>query len=440
MKMLHQHAPALPVTSISVFLPRTGVCLDPPHLQGVSQLMGQMLFMGAGGLSNFELNGRLERLGAAMGCSLANDHVSLRLQTLTENLAPALELFLLSILEPNFDQGEFERLQGELLSSWIADREEHKQLRAQEMYMQQLYRNAPNGYLPDGNDQGLRACTLDDVRAQHEKLFAGGEPFLAVQSDLLEKDVQARVAEKITLPRKGNGASYPWDGYAPARGEGRRLIIIPDPDTNTDEIMLGAFSARELDSDWHIHRLIAFIFGGDMNSRMFREIRGERGLSYGASCWYENMSGRCPRDQLSPFSMYTFPAAEHTAEALPLLISLYEELVAGGVTGEELRLAKDALSNSHPFLRDTPGKLLGLRIAQELYGVETDSEETNQARMEAVSQEDVLRVLQKTHHPEHLDMVLLGDVGRLEPLAAQISGVVYQEVRPYPLPPQDLVC
>ena len=42
--------------------------------------------MGAGGLDNQEINGRLERLGASMGASLANDFIALRLETLTPSV------------------------------------------------------------------------------------------------------------------------------------------------------------------------------------------------------------------------------------------------------------------------------------------------------------------------------------------------------------------
>ena len=336
------------------------------------------------------------------------------------------------MLEPAFDEAEFSRLQQELLTTWIADREEHKQLRAQEIYMQQMYGGTPNGYLPDGTDQGLRACTLAHVRGQYEKLFGGGEAFVTVLSDLSEAEVQKRVAGRIALPRGPNGAPYPWDAFSPQAPQGRRVTLIPDTETNTDELIFGMFSAREKEADWHIHRLISFIFGGDMNSRMFRIIRGEHGYSYGASCWYETMQGRCPRDQLSPFSMYTFPAVEYTAEALPLVLRLYEELVEDGVSDQELKLAQDALGNSHPFLRDTPDKLLSLQLAQTLYGVETDDEETNRERMQAVTPSDVKRVLQSTHHPDQLEVVMLGDEMRLMPLAEQIPGVMEIQTLPYP--------
>lgn len=432
MRMLYQQAAATPLTSLSIMLPRTGVCLDPPGARGATRLMGRLLFMGAGGLDNRELNSRLERLGASMGASLANDFAVLRLETLTANLDAALELFLLSAHEPNFDEEEFERLRQELLTTWIADREEHKQMRAQETYLRQMYGGAPNGWLPDGTAEGLRACALADVTGQYGKMFTGGEAFVAVLSDLPEADAQSRVADRIEMPHAANGGPYPWDDYSPQAQPERRVTLIPDPDNNTDELVFGMFSAREKEADWHIHRLISFIFGGDMNSRLFRIIRGEHGYSYGASCWYENTQGRCPRDQLSPFSMYTFPAAEHTAEALPLALRMYEELVAEGVTEAELQLAKDALINSHPFLRDTPGRLLSLQVGRALYGVEIDDEETNRQRMLAVTPTDVKRVLQSSHHPDRLEVVMLGDEKRLMPLAEQIPGVREIETKAYP--------
>ncbi len=91
MNLLYRHDPAQPVTYVSLLLPRTGVCLEPGHLRGVSRLMARLLFMGAGGLSNRELNSRLERLGASAGCSLANDFIAVRLVTLSENLDAAME-------------------------------------------------------------------------------------------------------------------------------------------------------------------------------------------------------------------------------------------------------------------------------------------------------------------------------------------------------------
>ena len=430
MKLIYQHAPATPVTRLGIILPRTGVCLDPPGKRGLTRLTTRLMFRGAGGLSNEDINAQLERLGANMWCSLSNDVITFRLVSLSENLGPALALFLKSIHAPNFEATEFNQLTSEIISGWISDREESSQLRAQEAYLEMIFGGTPTGFLPDGTLNGLQACTLDDVRAQYQRFFHGERALLAVLSNLGEEQVERDIADLITLPStEHTQTSFPWDGFVPNATTGRRVWIVPDAEPNTNEIVAGSFCAREDSADWHIHRVISFIFGGDMNSRLFRILRGEHGFSYGASCWYESAQGRTPRDQLSPFSLYTFPAIEYTERALPMLMALYEELVEKGVTGEELELARKALTLSYPFLRDTPNKLLSIKVGEALYGMTTDDDETNQRKLDAMTPEDVLRVLHETHHPDQLEMVLMGDPKHLEPLASKLPGVTDVEIR-----------
>src|SRR5262249_32462190 len=205
--------------------------------------------------------------------------------------------------------------------------------------------------------------------------------------------------------------------------------------TSTDEVLVGGFTTSEMDPLWHVHRLISLIFGGDMNSRLFRIVRGEHGYSYGASCWYESGHGHGPRNQVSPFTLYTFPTADHTAEAVPRALKLYEELVAGGVTADELHRAQQALVNSYPFTQDTPQKKLGLELDRALYGIRLDDEDTHREKLLAVTPAAVRDALQATHHPQLANIVLLGDPKRLEPVARAIPGLESLEVVEYPKQP-----
>jgi len=433
MRFLHRQSAAFPVTQVVLIFPRSGVCLDPADRQGLTRLTSRMLFSGAAGLAHAEYNSRLERLGANAGSTLANDHLTLRLITLTQNLDRALDLFLDAIFRPNLDEEEFRRLREELHSSWISDREEHKNLRALDVYLQRIYEGQPTGYQADGTEAGLLGATIGDVRRQYGHLFGSEEPILGVLSDLPRAEAERRIAPRFAAPAPApNGAAYPRDGFRPKRPAGRHATIIADPLTQTDEVIAGVFTVGENDPDWHVHRLIALIFGGDMNSRLFRVIRGERGYSYGASCWYESSQGRVPRNQVSPFTMYTFPTVEHTGDALPMFIRLYEELVERGVAEDELARAKEALIHSHAFLRDTPQKLLSLDCDEALYGIPTDDEETNRAKISRVTREEVLRVLRGSHHPESLTLILLGDPKRLEPAARLIPGLDGVELIEYP--------
>jgi zinc protease len=432
MKLIHQRSIGFPITQVILVLPRTGACLDPARRRGLARLTLRLMQSGAGGLSNAELNGRLERLGAVVGFSLANDHLSLRLTALTENLNAALELFLTMLHRPNFDEREFSRLREELVSSWIADREESKSLRAQEMYLALTYRDQAHAYPSDGTLDGLRAVTVDHVREHWPALLGRDEPLLAVLTNLGKAEVEARIAARITLPPPREGLPHPWDGFQAPRNGGRRVVLVPDRETNTDEVLLGGFTTSELDPQWHLHRLAALIFGGDMNSRLFRVLRGEHGYSYGANCWYETSHGHSPRNRISPFTVYTFPTAEHTAQAIPLVVRLYEELVTQGVTADELQRAQQALVNSYPFQLDTPQKKLGAELDLALYGVRMDDEDTHREKLLGATPADILRMLQATHRPGLANIVLLGDPGRLDPVARAIPGIESLDVVEYP--------
>ena len=431
MRLIHERLAGIPLTSVHFVFPGAGACLDPAQQRGLTRTTLRLMFAGARGLSNAELNGRLERLGASMGFSLNNDYLGLRLITLTEHLDAALDLFLAALHEPNLDAAEFARLQADAISAWQADREEAKAIKAQEVYLHETYRGGPQGYQPDGTLGGLGALTLEAVRAHYGALFGQAEPFLAVLTDLSREESELRVAQRVQVPR-GRALGDPWAGFEAPRTAGRRVLLLPDPGTETDEIVMGGFTAAETVPDWHVHRLIALLFGGDMNSRLFRVVRGEHGLSYGASCWYEAQHGRCPRNRISPFTLYTFPSAEHSAQALPLLLSLYEELVAGGFSADELQRGRDSLIRSHPFMRDTPQKKLALQVQHALYGITVDEEPELRAKLEATGEAEVLRVLRATHDPSRMTLVLLGDPGRLEPLARQVPGLEEFRVVQYP--------
>lgn len=451
MKLLYRNTPGRPVTQINLVFPRTGACLDRPERQGLTRHTLRLMLMGAGGMSTGELNGRLERLGASTGFTLANDHFTLRLISLSENLDAALELFLLSLHQPRFDPGEFAQLQAELVSGWVAERDESKQTRAHEVYLHRMYGGGPQGYLSDGVLQGLKAITLDDITSHYRALFSGDAPLMAVLSDLPRASLESRVVSRLTLPDgKNQGAAdgdptdsdpadgalgngrYPWDDFTPPRRSGRRVTIVSDESTQTDEMLMGFFSTHQKDPDWHLHQMISLIFGGDMNSRLFRVVRGERGLSYGASCWYDANSGRVPCNLSAPFSFYSFPSVEHSAEAAPLLLSLYEDFVREGPTEDELTLARESLINSHPFRADIPEKQLSQEIRKAMYGITATGYEEYRGVMEAVTLDDLRGALAKSHRPEALEIVMLGDPSRLEPIAEKISNVEKIETIHYP--------
>ncbi len=412
MDILHQHIPSR-ISQIYVILPRTGYSLDPASRCGLTRLMLRMLEQGAAGLSSQAFSSQLEQLGADISHSLTCDHISLCLSTLTENLEPAVKLFTQALLQPNFAKESLEQIRLEMMSTWIIERQESKRLRATEMFFQCLHQDRPQGNSSHGDPQGMKNISMQDVHRQYQKLFAAKGTFFATISSLPQEKIATLLQPLQALESSQPLPEHPWDNYQPLTPPGRRVTIVPDNNTNTDEILLGRFGAVQTASNWYIHQLADLVLGGDMASRLFHEIRSQRGYSYGASCRHDHLSGNTPKNTRLPFFIYTFPSGEHTANTLSLALNLYENFVKKGITEKELNRTRKYLIHSYPFKKDTPKKQLGWRIGHKLYGIQLPSAAEHHQRLQDLSVADVLKALQSSHDVSAMEIVLLGDPKRL---------------------------
>ena len=431
-QFLYEFDAELPLSSVTLILSRTGACIDSPRQRGLTQLTLKLWLCGAGPFEENEFQARLESLGASLGVYVASDYVSLRLLTLTENLEAGLALFGLALHAPRFDEAAFHVLRKRMIGRWFHAREQDKQLRIHEQHLSQLFDAHPRSYMASGTPDGLARCELEDVKAHYQHLLRRGRPHLAVLSSLKEAEVVPMLTHQLpgfmkeALAKESSERKerleHPWDQPQPrldAAG-GLKVSIIDLPNSQSDELLLGGFSTRVSAPDWHVHELAELIFGGDTNSRLFHRLRGNSGLCYSTSAWHEATQGFGPLYHPTPFSVYAVPSAEHTAEALPLLISLYQEFVQRGVSSDELHRARRTLINAFPFRGDTAHKRLLLRLEHALYGVACHSQADYRALLAEVTPNTVKQALVACHRPEQATVTLLGDAKRLRPIAERI--------------------
>jgi zinc protease len=87
-----------------------------------------------------------------------------------------------------------------------------------------------------------------------------------------------------------------------------------------------------------------------------QEVRVKRGLSYGASAHLGQ--GRGAR----ALSMGMAPAIEQTVETLALVLSLWRDFVAHGLSDDEVEFAKQHLASGFAFQMATPEDRIDVRI------------------------------------------------------------------------------
>lgn len=94
--------------------------------------------------------------------------------------------------------------------------------------------------------------------------------------------------------------------------------------------------------DPRIHSLILLnnVLGGNMSSRLFQEIREERGLAYSVFSYHS------AHRQTGVFSVYAGTAHKQTEEVCELIEETVAEVAENGITEHELKKAKEQLKGS----------------------------------------------------------------------------------------------
>jgi zinc protease len=142
--------------------------------------------------------------------------------------------------------------------------------------------------------------------------------------------------------------------------------------------------------------------GGAFFSRLNKEIRVKKGLTYGASSYF------IPRLDNGPFLVETYSRHEKVGETLKTAFSVMESFKKDGVTDQEVNEAKGFLKGAITQIIATPEDLARNLIVLDMYGIPESYLSNYIKNVEAISTSDVNKVIKKYFDPENLDIIIFG--------------------------------
>jgi predicted Zn-dependent peptidase len=154
-------------------------------------------------------------------------------------------------------------------------------------------------------------------------------------------------------------------------------------DTEQAHLVLGGEAFDRGDDRRFAFGLLNHVLGGGMSSRLFREVREERGLAYAV------YSFRMPYADSGAFGVYVGTTPHQAPLVLDIIRAELTKAVDEGLTAEELERAKGHTKGSLALsMEDTNSRMVRLG-RHELTGVDHLSLDEAVARIEAVSLDEV---------------------------------------------------
>lgn len=408
---------SLPYFTVGLLV-QAGASVDPVGKSGLTDLTVQLLERGSKKRTATELADAYGNLGTGFSADADYDFTYLSTSGLTQDQNELLSLFFETVTEPSFSEAEVGRIKSETLA-YIKRSYDEPRVVAGNIFNQMLYGAHPYGRSTIGSVRDVQSIKQKDIIKNYLQYFRPNNSTLVLVGDIksdtldtIEKLVANWQARKIDAEKMP-----PLKTLNPSQ-----ILLATRPDLKQSEIRMGHYGVKRNIEDYQVLTVADTILSEGFSSRLLNEIREKRGLTYGISSDFD------ARREPGPFTIYTNTRNEKVGEIIQETYKVFKDFYAKGVTEREVSDAKGYLRGAFPRRVETPAQMAQMLVALRFYGVDDDYMTDYIKNLNAITADDVNRVIKKYYHPDQLQILIYGP---REPVIEQVRPIGTVQVKDY---------
>lgn len=402
LRVYYVGVPELPMMDLRLVF-AAGSARDGEQL-GVASLTNAMLDQGAGDMNADQLAQAFESVGAQSGNGTARDMAWLSLRTLTleKQQEKALDTWLTLLAKPTFPEKEFKNIQKLTLVGLEAKKQSPAAL-ASEAFYTHLFKGHPYSKPQSGTEESVNKLTPDELKAFYDKFYVAKNAVLAIVGALDKEQAQA-IAQRVSDTLM-EGEAQPEVAVVKPLAKAKKVNVkFP---SGQSHILVGQVGNKRGDEDYFKLYLGNHILGGGgFTSRLMKQVRNDRGLSYSVYSYF------LPMQQLGPFQIGLQTKQGQTKEALDVVRSTLKRFRKKGPTEEELEAAKKDITGGFPLRTASNGDIVEYLGMIGFYKLPLDYLDTFTDTINAISREDIMDAFQRRVDPERMLTIVVGPTGR----------------------------
>ncbi|MCI0425223.1 MAG: insulinase family protein [Actinobacteria bacterium] len=385
----------------------TGTRDETGNEAGVSHFLEHLLFKGSERLSAREVSETFDAIGAESNAFTSKESTCYWARLLDQDLHTGLDVLSEIIQRPAFRPHEIDA-ERQVVIEEINMSEDDPDDVAHENFT----RAAFTGHILEasvlGTRESIRAMTRDDIDGYWKRRYGAGSMVVAAAGSI---DHEAFV--DMIVERFGG-----WDGepvpheLSPASHEAR--VELTHRETEQAHLILGGPGLDRGDERRWAFEVLNHVVGGGMSSRLFREIREERGLAYAVYGFRLSFADN------GVWGVYVGTTPSQTDTCLNIIREELAKVVAEGITETELDRAKGSMRGGLALsMEDANSRMIRLG-RDELAGLPHLSVDERLAKIEGIGLDQVREVASDLYGAETR---FIGAVGPFQPddLAGYLS-------------------
>ncbi|MEY2488216.1 MAG: zinc protease [Verrucomicrobiota bacterium] len=339
LRVIVAERPGLPLLAAELLV-RTGAEVDPEGRAGATSMTASLLTKGTEKMTAPQIASAIESLGGEIESGARWDASSAVIVVLSSNAGPALSILADVVLHPAFKQEEIDRLKNQTLDSLRVVLQQPGAL-ARYVTDRVVYGTGEYGHAAGGTMETVQAIQRDDLVKLYKACYTPENATLILAGDVtLEQGKQ--YAQQFFGDWKAAPSGATTEPAPPMAADWKPENVVVDmPEAGQAAVTVAKPAVKRSSPDYYTGLVANAALGTGFVSRLNREIRIKRGLSYGARSALDS------RRNGGAFVASAQTKNESAAEVAGLLQSELKRLGTEPVQGEELKSRQAVLTGGY---------------------------------------------------------------------------------------------
>jgi predicted Zn-dependent peptidase len=368
---------------------------EAAHEWGASHFLEHLLFKGTDTRGAREIAEAVESVGGEMNAFTTHEQTVFYVRVPDAHFEMAFDVLADVLWLPAFRETDVESERNVILEE-IGMRDDTPDDLVFELFSQSMFPEHPLGREVLGSEASIRAMKRDDIAAYHGAHYRPSNVVLAIAGNIKH----ARVVEMAD-------AAFPSDSdERPARVEREPAtpvnVAVCHRDTEQAHVVTGMRGVPALDPDRYALTIVNQVLGGGMSSRLFQEVREERGLAYSVYSFHAGFV------DTGYVAVYAGTAPERVHETLDVVEAELARLVRDGLSSAELDAAKGHLTGSLQMSLETSASRMRRLGRSEMLEGDVPSLDEVVGRIDRVTPDDIARVIDRIFRDTPRTLAVVG--------------------------------
>ncbi len=378
LRVITETMPSLRSVAIGCWVD-TGTRDENPNEAGVSHFLEHLLFKGSERMSAREVAETFDAIGAESNAFTSKEYTCFWARLLDQDLPTGLDVLAEIIQRPAFRPHEIDA-ERQVVIEEINMYEDDPNDVAFENFTRALFAGHALEAPVLGTRESIRGMSRDDIHAYWKRRYGAGSMVVAAAGSVDHEDLVSLISEHFG-GWAGDPVAHEYAALSPRTG-----LEVTRRDTEQAHIILGGVGIRRDDDRRWAFEVLNHVLGQGMSSRLFREVREERGLAYAV------YSFKAAYADSGAWGVYVGTTPSQTDTALNVIRAELTKVVEEGITVEEMERAKGSMRGGLALSLEDANSRMSRLGRDELTGMPHLSVDEMLERIEAVDLEEVKSV------------------------------------------------